>query len=359
MKPTFYASLLIITMAASSLAQGQETVSGKVFHDLNENGQFDLDEPGISGVLVSNSKDIVVTDEDGIYETSAGENATVFVVKPSGWTTQVDKFNIPQFYYIHSEEGAGGSKYPGFQSTGPLPESINFALTPQQEEDSFRVLVYGDTQPRTIGELNHITHDTVEELIGVDAAFGTTLGDIVFDDLNIFQPLKEVVGQIGIPWRNVIGNHDIDFSADQNHDVRGAYHRTFGPSYYAFSWGGAHFINVDNIRWIVDGEDRYYRTGLGENQMKFIANFLEHVPEDELVVFLMHIPWVDSTEWENEAEREELFELLASHSNTISFAAHTHRHYHRFIGEKDGWPGADPHHMVSMGTVCGAWWSGA
>ncbi|MEX2402552.1 MAG: calcineurin-like phosphoesterase family protein [Balneolales bacterium] len=340
-------------------AQGQESVTGLVFHDFNENGQYDQNEPGIPNVLISNGRDIVVTGDDGSYEVPADEDVTISVIKPSGWTTQMDENNIPQFHYIHSEDGAGGSDFPGFEATGTLPESVDFALTPQEEPDSFRVLVLGDTQPRDIDEVNYIAHDTVEELIGVDAAFGTTLGDLVFDDLDLFQPIKEVVGQIGIPWRHVIGNHDIDFSADENRDARGAYSRAFGPSYSAFSWGGAHFVAVDNIRWIVDGEDRYYRTGLGEDQMNFIVNFLEHVPDDELVVFLMHIPWVDSTPWADDEERELLFELLASQPHTISLAAHMHRHYHHFLDADDDWPGEESHHMVSMGTVCGAWWAGA
>jgi hypothetical protein len=51
--------------------------------------------------------------------------------------------------------------------------------------------------------------------------------------------------------------------------------------------------------------------------------------------------------------------LLASHPNSISLAAHTHLHYHDFISKEDGWPGGEPHHLVSMGTVCGSWWTGA
>jgi hypothetical protein len=39
--------------------------------------------------------------------------------------------------------------------------------------------------------------------------------------------------------------------------------------------------------------------------------------------------------------------------------AHTHRHYHHFIDKDHGFPGEQPHHMISVGTVCGAWWAGA
>ncbi len=353
---TFFLTFLL---ACSEIARAQQTISGFVFHDLNENGLYESGEPGIAGVMVSNGSDIVRTDENGRYEITGKDDSVIFVVKPRGWTTAHDSNNIPQFFSILSTAGAGGSDFDGLAPTGPIPGTIHFALTPQEEPDSFRVLVFGDTQPRTIEEINYIAHDTVQELIGVDAAFGTTLGDLVFDDLDLFEPLNQVIAQIGIPWRHVMGNHDIDFSADTNWDARGTYLRTYGPSWYAFTWGSAHFVAVDNIRWIVEGEDRFYRTGLGDDQFAFVENFLNEVPEDELVVFLMHIPWTGSTPWQDESERDRLFEVMASHPHTISFAAHTHRHYHHFIGEDEGWPGVDPHHMVSMATVCGSWWTGA
>ena len=350
--------ILLLLFATVSL-HSQHLVSGVVFHDQNENGYFDAGESGIAGVMVSNGSDIVRSDENGRYLISAEDESVIFVIKPRGWTTGHDSNNIPQFFSILSTAGAGGFDFEGLEPTGSMPETVNFALIPQEESDTFRVLVFGDTQPRTIEEVNYIAHDSVQEVIGVDAAFGTTLGDLVFDDLDLFEPLNQVIAQVGIPWRHVMGNHDIDFSADTNWDARGTYLRTYGPSWYAFSWGGAHFVAVDNIRWIVEGEDRYYRTGLGEEQFAFITNFLNEVPDDELVVFLMHIPWAGSTPWQDENERQRLFEVMAAHPHTVSFAAHTHLHYHHFLGEDEDWPGSEPHHMVSMATVCGSWWTGA
>lgn len=354
---------LFIALFFSSLS-AQHTITGTVYHDQNGNVEMDSGEPGISGVLVSNGSEIVSTNTEGQYEIEVGDNDIIFVIKPTGWTTPIDENNIPRFYRILSSDGAGGSNYPGVEPMESIPSSVNFALHPQEESDQFRVLVFGDTQPRDLKEINYIAHDSVEEVIGIDAAFGITLGDIVYDDLSIHKEINEVVSQIGIPWRHIIGNHDIDYSADSNWDVRGNYMQTYGPSWYAFEWGGTHFVAADDIRWIVETnsegeEERYYQTGLGDAQLKFIENFLDEVPDDELVVFMMHIPWVHSTEWADESERDQLFKLLASHPNAISLAAHTHRHYHDFIDKESGWQGDQPHHLVSMGAVCGSWWTGA
>jgi len=357
-KASIVLTIISVIYLATS-AQAQDSVTGVVYHDSNNNGVLDHGEKGIPGVMVSNGRDIVLTDHNGEYEISATDDSIIFLIKPSGWSTSVDENNIPKFYNIISSEGAGGDVFPGLEPTGHWPESVDFALYKQDESKNLRVVVFGDTQPRTIEEINYLAHDSVQELIGIDAAFGVTLGDLVFDELNLFDPLNQVVGQIGIPWRHIIGNHDIDFSAENNWDARGAYHRTYGPSWYAFSWGHAHFVVIDNIQWIVEGEERYYRTGLGSDQLKFIENFIANIPDDEPVVFMAHIPWVESTSWRDEAEKKALFDIMASHSNTLSLVAHTHRHFHYYIDQDDGWPLEQPHHMISIGTVCGAWWRGA
>lgn len=342
-------------------AFAQHTVSGTVFDDLNGNGQLDAGEEGVEGVMVSNGREITVTDRNGNYQLDTEDNSYIFVIKPRGWATPVGEHNIPQFYTLISSEGAGADNFRGLNPGMPEDlNSVNFPLSPQEEPDDFRVLVFGDTQPRNLEELNYLMNDTVQEVIGFDAAFGTTLGDLVFDDLDLFEPLNELIGNIGLPWRHIIGNHDIDFSADNNWDARGAYFRNYGPSYYAFSWGSAHFIAVDNIRWIVKEDERYYRLGYGEQQMEFITNYLDQIGEDELVFFLSHIPLVESTAWEDDAERVQFYELLSGYPNAVTFSAHTHRHYHRYITAEDGWPGGESeyHHSISMGTVNGSWWAG-
>ena len=63
---------------------------------------------------------------------------------------------------------------------------------------------------RHLDELRHLARDVVEELIGTDAKFGVTLGDIMFDDLSLFEANNALIALIGIPWYNVIGNHDIE-----------------------------------------------------------------------------------------------------------------------------------------------------
>lgn len=49
----------------------QPWVKGTVFEDLNRNSQYDVGEPGIADVLVSNGVDVVVTNSGGKYRLPA------------------------------------------------------------------------------------------------------------------------------------------------------------------------------------------------------------------------------------------------------------------------------------------------
>ncbi|MFW5756598.1 MAG: calcineurin-like phosphoesterase C-terminal domain-containing protein, partial [Tangfeifania sp.] len=341
-------------------AQVQTSVKGIVYHDKNENAVYDadVDEP-LEDVAVSNGYDVVVTDRDGEYEIPLRNDAAVFVIKPRNWTIPVDEENIPRFYKMYSATGVSGTKFEGLEATGLPPESVDFPLYPAEEPGKVKALVFGDTQPRDDKEIHFMSEDVIPELVGADADFGVTLGDVVFDDLSIYDHLTGSLSNIGIPMWYVAGNHDFDFTGNNTTEARGTWFNTFGPSYYSFSYGPAHFIVLDNIRWIVEEDDRYYRTGLGEAQMEFLKNEMERLDENQLLVLLVHIPYEGSTPWEDETEKEAFYELLSGHKNSVSLVAHTHRHYHHFIGKEEGFPGNEPHHMISMGTVCGAWWTGA
>ena len=81
-------------------AQSQ-VAHGVVYHDANKNGVRDTSESPVDGVCVSNGIDIVKTDKTGSYELPVDDDTIVFVIKPRGWMTAIDRQNIPRFYYIH------------------------------------------------------------------------------------------------------------------------------------------------------------------------------------------------------------------------------------------------------------------
>ena len=347
-------SFVVWVAGSQSQDPGPKQASGVVYHDANANQKYDGGEKLLVGIRVSNGTDIVKTDKEGKYSIDVDEDTIVFVIKPQNWRTPISENQLPRFYYIHKPAGSPESKYAGVAPTGPLPNSVDFPLYPQEEPTEFKAIMFGDPQPRNQEEVDFNTHDVVEELVGTDASFGVTLGDIVFDDLNMFESQAKAIALLGIPWYNVIGNHDINYDAKNDEMSDETFERNFGPAYYSFDYGKVHFIVLDDIEWVVTtpGQRGRYRGGLGKKQIAFVKNDLALIPKDQLVVLMMHIPL------SNIGDRQELYRLIEKRPACISISGHTHHHEHKLIGKEDGWMGPERHHHIVNVTVCGSWWSG-
>jgi hypothetical protein len=339
-----------------------ETARGVVYEDLDGNGTRDEDEPGIPDVRVSNGRDIVLTDEEGGYEIDVDDDSIIFVIKPRTWRSPIDELQIPRFYYVHRPDGAPDLDFDGVSPTGALPESVDFPLYRQREPDDFHIVLFGDTQPRDQKEIDYLAHDVVEGLIGTEASFGVTLGDILFDDLSLFDSLNSTIAQVGIPWRYVLGNHDLNFDAEGDRESTATFESVYGPPYYSFDFGHVHFIVLDDVVWKgkVEDPDAYaggnYVGGLGEDQLEFIRRDLELIDDRKMVVLFMHIPL--TAEWIEE-DRAGLFRMMEERPHCLSVSAHYHIHEHVFLTEEHGWMGEKPHHHLINVTTCGSWWSGA
>ncbi len=334
---------------------------GRVFEDRNQNGRLDSGERGVAGVRVSNGHEIVRSDARGHYAISIDDDSIVFVIKPRDMRTVFDDRNLPRFYYIHKPAGSPDAMiFPGVPETGPLPASINFPLVRQEEGERFRVLVFGDPQPDDRRELGYFERDILSELAETDAAFGFSLGDLVNDDLSLLDPYTRAVALLGLPWYNIIGNHDINYDAVSDRFSDETFERVFGPGTYAFEYGPVHFIVLDNVIYFPASSDGNsepsYQGGLHPEQLEFIRNYVADVPTDERIVLLMHIPLVGLDSRPIPQSRQ-LFEILARHPHTLSISAHTHMQSHYFLGEAEGNPGPVHHHWISA-TTSGSWWMG-
>src|SRR5262249_40219354 len=63
---------------------------------------------------------------------------------------------------------------------------------------------------RSLAEIDFIREDVAEGLIGIEAAFGITAGDIMFDDLSLYGRYNRIIGQTGLSWWNIPGNHNLN-----------------------------------------------------------------------------------------------------------------------------------------------------
>ena len=340
----------------------QFSVTGVVFEDRSGTGKRQPDDPGISGVLVSNGRDVVRTGGDGRYTLPVRDETIVFVIKPAGYAVPVDhSVMLPRFYYIHQPKGTPthlGLRDRGIEPTGQLPGSVDFALKKADEPTRFDVLLFTDPHADSPAAIDFIRTDVVNSLIGTKAAFGMTLGDLMSDDLSLYERYNRIIGQIGIPWHNISGNHDLNFESSDRKYSRETFKRIFGPGYYAFEYGGALFLMLDNVDYLGNGK---YQGRFGKQQLAFVSLVLNETPADRLVVAAMHIPlrtYLDPNDPTiNTSDGSELLKLLGDRPS-VSFSGHTHTAEHHYFNSENGNPGSAPHHHHVTTALSGSWWSG-
>lgn len=339
-----------------------EIARGTVF-DADANGG------GIPGVMVSNGRDVVKTDAEGRWALPVAPGDSVFVIKPAGWATPVDPHVfLPRFAYIHAPEGtpdAGRYRFAPLDPTGPLPASIDFALRRQDEKARFDAILFTDPQPESLAEVGYIRDDVVAQTVGVDAAFGITHGDVMFDDLSLYGRYNRIIGTVGLPWYNCCGNHDMNLEAEDNTYSRETFKRTFGARWHAFQYGNATFLILDNVEYLGTDPDKSlgfgkYRGFFGPRQLAFVRNVLANVPRDHLVVASFHIPLktlVGTDPAIATVDTREFLAAIGTHADSVSFSGHTHTNEHYYFGAADGFEAGTHHHHV-LAAVSGSWWSG-
>lgn len=347
-------------LCASISLHAQNDVKGYVFEDLNENGKKERREKGLPEVAVSNGVDVVLTDEKGAYSLPIGEDNIIFVIKPGGYVVPVGDDNLPHYYYNHKPKGSPQLQYKGVDPTGPLPNSVDFALYPKEEAEAFTAMIFGDPQPYTEKELELFAKGVVEKAKKEEnISFGISLGDLAGDDLDLHPKYVTVMQQTSWPWYNVLGNHDMNYDAKTDAHSDESFERTFGPSAYAFNYGEAHFIVLEDILYPDPRDGQGYWGGFREDQLDFVENNLKHVDKDRLVVLSFHIPlWHENENSFRDSDRKRLFDLLKDYPNRLAISAHTHLQRHNFYTAEDGWEGASRFHEYNAGTTSGDWYSG-
>jgi hypothetical protein len=352
-------SLLAITLMASTYLHAQSTVSGYVFADTNKNGKKDKTEKGIANVSVTNGQEVARTDNKGFYQLPIGNDNIISVIKPTGYQVPLNADNLPQYFYIHKPKGSPVLKYKGVAPTGPLPTSVDFALQPATEKDNYTALIFGDPQVYSTEQVDYFIKDVVSEVEGIkNVAFGISMGDEVGDKLDLFPAYTAAVKRVGIPWYNMMGNHDYNADATTDSLSDESFEAHFGPATYAFNCGKVHFIVLDDVLFPDPRDGHGYYGGLRTDQLKFVENDLKHVPKDYLVVMTMHIPLSEPEFLFSGATRKSLFEMLKDFPNTLTISAHTHMQRQDFYVKGTEWLQDKPHHHFNIGTASGDFYSG-
>ena len=360
--------LICLAVAINSDLHAQASqAKGMVYLDLNENGMYDKGEKGIKGVNVSNGVDVVKTNKQGQYEIELPTENILFISKPASYRVPLNDEQLPQFYYCHYPNGTppvASWKWPVIKPTGELPETINFALLKGAVPNSFKAMGFADPQTSTNEELDMMRKDIIEELFGnpFEAKFGLVAGDVVNDNLALYERHNRLMAQIGIPIWNVPGNHDLNQESPNNEYATQTFKSVFGPDYYSFDYGQVHFLALNNVGF--KGKGKGYEGYIDAKQMKWIKNDLKDVSSDKLIMIITHIPLITYANNRtfpssiNTMNFDELLRVLKRFQYVYTISGHdTSNSWKVEVNHTHGWHG-HPFIAHTMAETRGSGWLG-
>lgn len=305
-------------------------VTGVVFLDGNRNGKLDHGEKGLRGMLVSNGDTIVVTDKYGRYQLPVITGSSVMPILPSDYTLSGSKVVNSNFYYM----GGGRAE----------DKAIDFPMQRKKTSNRFMLNAIGDVQVGNYQELDYATRTLWPELLkSSDTSINLFLGDLVNNNLSLYQDLLTLMEQLPAPTWTVLGNHDRDIDSVRWRQYR-SYGEVFGSDMYAFNEGKVHFIILNNV---YGNGPRAYDGFLSKRQLDFVRQDLKYVPQDRLIVLSMHIPFAFTK------NRQDLLDLLKGRRHVLAITGHLHQ-VGRFFQQGDG----VTVHELGAGASCGFWWVG-
>lgn len=288
---------------------------------------------GLKNVVISDGFSVVLTDTNGKYSINLNEKATnVFMSTPAGYEFKTN-YNIAQQY----------------ETLGSRNE-YDFALTRLKKDDlNHHFIIWADPQIRTKKDVKKMMETSVPDTqkliksLGDDAlVHGICVGDIAWDYLEYFEDYNKAVALMGIPFFQALGNHDMNFRQGGDETSDKTFKDFFGPTYYSFNRGEAHYVVLDDVRYL--GSEREYDGYITEAQLNWLTLDLAQVKKDDLLIISLHIPVHNLVK--NNAQ---FYKVLEGFSNVHIMSGHTHYNVNTIAN------GVYEH---NHGTVCGAWWTG-
>lgn len=309
--------------------------AGLLTEPVTVNGLLQSNGKPMAGVVVSDGYSVLRTDSEGKFSVSLHPQATtVFVSTPRGYAFTHQK-GIARHYRL-------------LQDIKPS-EPIVFELQPLQQDDSeHQFIIWADPQVKNDDDVEKMMRESVPDVkktIGAMGAgaliHGITVGDIVWDNLPLFDDYDKAVSKMGIPFFQCLGNHDMDYRKGGDDTSDDSFTQAYGPTYYSFNRGDIHYVVMDNVRYL--GKDRDYDGFFQQNQLDWLEKDLALVPKDLPVVLCVHIPVHKGTK-----NKEALYKLLEGRTVHL-MSGHTHYNVNAI---------KDNVYEHNHGAVCGAWWTG-
>lgn len=310
----------------------------------------DTEGRGIGGVVVNDGVGFALTGADGRWAlvTDTFRSKFVSISTPAGFRLPQDSGLAAGFFVPVGRAVAGGWRF--------VLERRPVAA------DSFYYVAVSDPQVRNASDMARWRGEAVASLRRTVAALsrsrevvGVALGDLVFDDMGLFDDYAGSVAGMPMTMFQCIGNHDFDRRLPAlRHAPEGApayaemaYHRRFGPTDYSFNIGRVHIVTMCNIDYRGGGR---YAELLSDSQLSWLERDLSYVPRGSLVILNMHAPGWNREGAAANIDNAPRLERALSGYRVHVFCGHTHFFQNVEVG--------DSLYQHNIGAASGAWWSG-
>jgi len=304
---------------------------------------------GLAAAAVSDGRSVVATDRDGRFELVTDDSRRYLTLSvPSGFHLPTHPVGTVRTFQRIAPDRRG--------------EMIaRFDLTPVEGGDRRHAfLTLADIQTQDSADMSRFQRESIPDLkatlgrLGTQPTFGVADGDIMWDRLAMFDEYEAAVKDLGVPFVQVVGNHDLDLDERTDEASTTTFERRFGPRYYSFNRGEVHYVVLDDVFHYGGG----YLGYLGAEQLTWLAADLAAVERGSPVVVFAHIPFMTGLATRrgqatpgiasHVVNREAAYRLLAPYRTTILTG-----HLHENDFSRDGGVAER-----NLGAVCGGWWTG-
>lgn len=331
------------------------------------------DEP-LAGVSVTDGREIVKTDKDGIYRiASTKPYGLVYISAPSGFAPTSKDGIMPQFW---ASTAAPAKKC----------ERHDFELK-KVDDKQFSIIFCSDSHFCNDPKRNDLHFFKTDHMAAVNKAFADAkehpvytlhLGDVTWDrfwaktgfDL---PQVPKLLSECNYPTLvyAIMGNHDNDPSVPHGENTdfiaENRWRETFGPTFYSMNIGGIHFVMLDDIVYKNElkaemkraqgvAGSRNYDCYVSPAQLEWLKKDLVSIDKSTPLIICMHASLLsrddkgDVVRGLKKGEGEKLINAIKDFDCVRIFSGHKHQSH---FFEVDGYPNISE---TNIPSICGELW---
>lgn len=281
----------------------------------NLTGHITVDGQPRQGVVVSDGVNVVTTDSNGKYKMNSKGRRHVFVSVPGDCAVPLDNGRPAFFREIDYSQGE--------------PVTVDFDLKSTDANNEWTLLALADVQIGFMKDYEDLKNTVmpvfVDSLNNYEGTvYAISLGDIVWNNPDLYPMYSEQMDRLKVPVLSVIGNHDHNeltkgdiYSVDEYLD-------NLGPTYYSVNIGDCHIVALDNIVYTGAKGRGDYRCDLTPEQLDWLEKDLAFVDKNKTLIIGMHAPSIRRQSGHKMNHTDRLYSIVGDFNDVQILTGHLH-----------------------------------